>query len=346
MALTPLEIWAAFAGCLLLILYSGTRLSRYGEMIAVRTGLGGTWIGLGLVAAVTSLPELITGLSSVTVVGAPDLAVGDALGSCVVNLLILVVLDFAHRGESIYTRMRAGHSLSAAFGVIFLGVAAGSLMLQRSFSLRIGHVGVYTLIAIPLYALAIRSVFHYERRETPPHIEVMEEAVKARGIPPGLSLRQIYGRYAANALVIVGAGAALPAIGKALAAMMGWEHTFVGTTFLALATSVPEIVISVEAVRIGAVDLAIGNLLGSNLFDLLILGLDDLAYLEGPLFAAASPQHLFTTITALTMTGIVAAGLSYRPRARLFRFVGWVSFGLLTLGLVNALVLFLLRSLR
>jgi cation:H+ antiporter len=162
-------------------------------------------------------------------------------------------------------------------------------------------------------------------------------------MPPGLSLRRLYARYALNALVIVGAGAALPAIGKALAAAMGWEHTFVGTTFLALATSVPEIVISVEAVRIGAVDLAIGNLLGSNLFDLLILGLDDLAYLEGPLFAAASPEHLFTTITALTMTGIVAAGLSYRPRARLFRLVGWVSFALLTLGLLNALVLFLLR---
>lgn len=340
---TPLlQIWAGFAGCLLLILYSGTRLSRYGEMIAVRTGLGGTWIGLGLVAAVTSLPELITGLSSVTVVDAPDLAVGDALGSCIFNLLILVMLDFAHRGESIYTRMRAGHNLSAAFGVIFLGVAAGSLMLQRTFSVGIGHVGVYTFIAIPLYALAIRSVFRFERREPPPHVEEMQEAVKARGMPPGLSLRHIYLRYAANALVIVGAGTALPVVGKALAATMGWEHTFVGTIFLAFATSVPEIVISMEAVRIGAVDLAIGNLLGSNLFDLLILGLDDIAYVQGRLFETASPQHLFTTITALTMTGIVAAGLSYRPRARLFRLVGWVSFGLLTLGLLNALVLFLL----
>lgn len=139
------------------------------------------------------------------------------------------------------------------------------------------------------------------------------------------------------------AGIALPAVGEALATTMGWDRTFVGTTLVALATSVPEIVICVEAVRLAAVDMAIGNLLGSNLFDLLILAIDDLAYGEGPLMAAASGDHLFTVITAMTMTGVVVASLTYRPRKRVLRLAGWASFALLALGMVNALILFLLK---
>ena len=87
--MTLTAAWAAFAGCLILILYSGTRLSRYGNLISLRTGLGGAWVGVVLVASVTSLPELVPGISSVLVVKQPDLAVGAVLGSCVFNLLII-----------------------------------------------------------------------------------------------------------------------------------------------------------------------------------------------------------------------------------------------------------------
>ncbi len=158
-----------------------------------------------------------------------------------------------------------------------------------------------------------------------------------------MPLSAIYLRYAGNAAVVMAAGGLLPVIGSALARIMGWDDTFVGTILLALATSVPEIVISLEAVRIGSMDLAIGNLLGSNLFDVLIIAIDDFAYLDGPLLAAASGEHLFTALTAVTMTGVVVVGLFYRPRRRVFHLVGWTSLALLVLGLLNALVLFLIR---
>ncbi len=131
-------------------------------------------------------------------------------------------------------------------------------------------------------------------------------------------------------------------IGEALARFMGWDETFVGTVFLALVTSVPEIVISVEAVRIGAVDLAIGGVLGSNLFDLLILAVEDVAYLDGPILAAVSSEHLLTAIAALTMTGIAIVGLCARPKARVLHVMSWASLGLLTVGIFSALVLYLL----
>lgn len=337
-------VWLAFIAVLVLILFSGTKLSVYGDLIAVRTGLGGTWVGVVLMATVTSLPELFTGISAVVVVDQPDLAVGTALGSCIYNLIIIAILDFVYRSGNIYSEMRQGHSLSAGYGVILLGTAAGAILLQQQFtSISLGPIGPYTLVTPIIYALAMRSVFHFERREREAHAGEVVEAVETLSGGSGpLTMKQIYTRYAMHAAVIVVAAVALPLIGEALALTMGWRETFVGTIFLAMATSVPEIVISVQAVRIGAIDLAIGNVLGSNLFDLLILAILDVFYLDGPLLAAASHQHAFTAIAALTMTGVALVALSYRPKTKVFQLVSWVSLAIFTVGLLNALILYLL----
>ena len=342
--MSPIVAWAGFAACLLLILYSGTLLSRYGNMIAVRTGMGGAWVGLVLVAVVTSLPELVSGLSSVLVVVDADLAVGGALGSCVFNLLIIVVLDFIHRPESIYTRIHHGHVLSAGFGIILLGLAAGSIALHGQVAnLSLGPISLFTPIAVILYAIAIRSVFFYERRERETYVPKREGRIQdeeAATLSP--SLREIYARYAANAAVVMAAGIALPAVSEGIAGSMGWDTTFVGTIFMAFATSVPEIVVSVQAVRIAAVDMAIGNLLGSNLFDLLILAIEDAVFLRGPLLGASDPRHLFTALAALTMTGIVVVNLTYRPKRRAFQLIGWGSLALVILAILNGVILVLL----
>jgi cation:H+ antiporter len=103
--------WLQFLVCAALIGIAGYWLARYGDVIAEKTGLGGTWIGVILVASVTSLPELATGVSSVTVVEAPDIAVGDVLGSCVFNLMLVAVLDFLYREKPLYRKASQGHIL-------------------------------------------------------------------------------------------------------------------------------------------------------------------------------------------------------------------------------------------
>ena len=122
-------VWIKFLFCLVVIGLAGARLSRYGDVIAEKTGLGRNWVGLVLMATVTSLPELVTGVSAVTVVGAPNIAIGDVLGSCVFNLLILVVVDYLYREESVYTRASRGHILAAGFGVVLIGLTGLSLIL-------------------------------------------------------------------------------------------------------------------------------------------------------------------------------------------------------------------------
>ena len=141
--------------------------------------------------------------------------------------------------------------------------------------------------------------------------------------------------------MVVLAGIRLPVTAEHLAEAMGWHRSFVGTVFVALATSLPEVAVTLSALRIGALDMAISDLLGSNLFDLVIIAVDDLAYTKGPLLANVSSVHLVTIQSAIMMTGIAIVGLLYRPQTRLFKTVGWVSLFMFAIYILNLSVLYL-----
>ena len=330
------SIWLQFALCAGLIGVAGKRLSLYADVVAEKTGLGRNWTGLILLASVTSLPELVTGVSSVTAAQVPNIAIGDVLGSCIFNLLLVVILDFFHRGESVYTRASQGHILSAAFGLVMIGfIAFNLLMAGGTDRFAVGHLGVYTPITVLLYFLSMRTVFYYERRQL---AELIEETAERY---PQLTLRRAVTGYLLAALVVVAAGGWLPFIGSHLAQAMGWHNTFVGTLFVAFATSLPELVVTLSALRLGALDMAIGNLFGSNLFDVLIIAVDDLFFLRGPILSHVSQLHLASAISAMMMNGVAIVGLLYRPTTRLFRTVGWASMFMLVIYLLNSYVLYL-----
>ena len=335
MSIPIIIVWLQFSVCLALIVFAGVKLSRYADVIADKTGMGGTWIGLILLAVVTSLPELATGISSVTVANVPDIAVGDIMGSCVFNLLIIVVLDFLNPDEPVYRKASQGHILSAGFGIMLIGFSAFSILLiHLGVSFPIGHIGIYSLPILILYAIAMVSVFRYETK----HIAEFTDALPDRY--PTMSLRDAILRYLAAAFVVVAAGSWLPFVAKELSEIMGWEHSFVGTLFVAFVTSAPELVTTIAALQIGALDMAISNLFGSNLFNILILVIDDMFYLEGPLLADVSPAHAVSALSALMMTGVAIVSLLYRPKTQLFHKVGWASVFLLLVYFVNSYVLF------
>lgn len=328
-------IWLEFAVCASIIWAAGVRLSRYADAIAEKTGMGRAIVGLILLGAVTSLPELVTGISAVTIAQAPDIAIGDALGSCVLNLAILVIVDAMQRETSFYTGASRRHALSACFGLILLGVTAlGLLAPILGLPLRVGPVGLTTPIIVVVYVLAIRAVYRCERSEVERYVEVVTQRHDE------ITLRQALSRYLAAAAVVVAAGAWLPFVGTELAEVMGWNASFVGTLFVAAATSVPELAVTIASVRLGAVDLAVANLLGSNLFDILIIAIDDLIYASAPILDRVSTSHLFGAITAIVMTATVVVGLQERSPSKLWGRVSWTSIALVALYLVNGVVQF------
>ena len=120
-----------------------------------------------------------------------------------------------------------------------------------------------------------------------------------------------------TAAIVVASAVWLANIGEYLVHAMGWEASFVGTQFLALSTSLPEVAASFAALRIGAPELAITNVLGSNLFNMgFVLFLDDVAFTEGALWSGIAQIHQFTAVAAILMTAIVVAGVATRAWRR------------------------------
>ena len=328
---STLLVWLQFTVCVVLIGVAGVRLSRYGDAIAAHTGLSRNWVGLILLATVTSLPELVTGLSAVTVADAPDIAVGDVLGSCVFNLAILAMVDVVYRPGANYAPVGAGHILSAGFGVILMASVGLALLLSaQGLVPSIGPVSFASVLILLAYLVAMRMLYLTEQRNT--------SAAAAQF--PDMALRTALMGYGIAAAVIVGAGVWLPMVGVELARVMGWSNSLVGTLFVAFATSVPELATTWGAIRIGAVDMAFGNLLGSNLFDVLILAVDDFAYGKGPIFMHVSQAHAMSAITAVLMSGVIVVALAYRPASRRGHIGSGASLSLLALYLLNASIQF------
>lgn len=329
---------AQFALCALLIARAGFVLSRSADRLADLHGWGRGWVGLALLATVTSLPELASGISAVAFVDAPNLAVGNALGACVANLAFLVIVDALQRRQPMYRDASATHLLSAGFGVVMLGFVAMSLLMGPR-APTVLHVGLYSPLLLALYLLALRSVHAHER-------SALRSASSAAGgtqAPPQTSPEAPpeWRRFGAAALVVVLAGSWLPEAADALARTLGLSRSFVGTILMALVTTLPEMAVTVSALRLGALDMAIGNLLGSNLFNVMILAVDDVFYAPGPLLADAAAVHAGTAVTGVVMTGLVIVGLVMRPQGRVLRVTGWISIGLVSAYLINAALAYL-----
>jgi len=324
-------VWVKFILCILIIFFSGRAIARYGDIIARKSGLGGVWIGVILLALVTSLPEVFTGISAVTLVGAPDLTIGNLFGANSFNLLNLALLDIAYQNGSLLGAVSPTHQLTGWLSMVLVLVAAVSIFISSRFSaLGIGWIGWYTPIIILLYLVFMWKIFRSEQRQPSP------QASDQRAEPDygEITLGRVYLYFAIAAAFIIGAGTWLAIIGGEIAVITGWGQSFVGSLLLGFTTTLPEITVSFAAMRMGAVDMAVANMIGSNLFNMTVIPIDDLFYLQGPVLASVSESHLITALVVILMTGIFIAGLRFRPKR--FLRLSWCNMALIALFLIGA----------
>jgi len=327
-------LWVEFMALAAVIVLCGTKLSKYGDVIAEKTGLGRAWTGLIILASITSLPELATGLSSVTIADVPDIAVGDILGACVFNLLILALLDPMDKVSPIFLKVGQSHVLSAGFGIMLIGIVTASITLKNQMPSFL-HVGAYTPAIVAAYIVGVRVVYYYEKKYLK---RIAEETIEK------LRYTHISGKRAAlmyiiNAAVVLAVATALPFIAADISEATGLGESFMGTVFVAMTTTLPELVVSFSAMRIGAADLALGNLLGSNMFNIGLLAVDDILYSKGPLLSSISPAHAITGMTAILMTAIVLISITYRPERKATR-LGWDSISMMVLAALNIYLIY------
>jgi len=317
--------------CVLVIFFSGKAVARYGDIIARRTGLGGVWIGVVLLALVTSLPEVFTGISAVTLVGVPDLTIGNLFGANAFNLLNLALLDIVYRNGSLLAAVSPVHRLTGWLSMALVLVAAASIFISSHFSaMGIGWIGWYTPIIILLYLFFMWRIFRSEQRQpSSPAID--------RRVEPDygeIPMERVYLYFAIAAAFIIGAGTWLAIIGEEIATVTGWGESFVGSLLIGFSTTLPEITVSFAAMRMGALDMAVANMIGSNLFNMTVIPIDDLLYLQGPVLASVSVNHLLTASMVIVMTGIFIAGLRFKPRR--FLRLSWCNLTLIALFLLQA----------
>lgn len=326
---------AGFLVCSILIFYHGTKLSYYGDLISLKSGLGKAWVGLILMASVTSLPELVIGISSVTVVGSSDLAVGNVLGSCVFNLAILSLLDALLPGQPILTRVPASNVLAATLGTILLCMVGLGLFLPNEVQI-MNWIGGTSLGFLIIYLVSIRLLHTYGRKNNP--------AIGAANPPEEgnvkMSLRRVIMWYSVHAVMVIAAAIVLPYFADQIALATGIGQSFLGTLLLAASSSLPEVAVSVSAARIGNAEMAVGNLFGSNIFNILLLTVSDIFYVPGNLLKDASESNIVTVLAIIAMNAVAIAGLTFRPEKKAFRFFAWDSILILFLYVVTMLYIF------
>jgi cation:H+ antiporter len=301
--------WIIFLISSAVIVLAAIELAKSGDVIAIRTGLGGMFVGLVLLAAATSLPELLTSFVAIRE-GSPNLAVGNLLGSNMMNMFMLVILDLIFYRQRILRSSLLKHALSGSLAVLMIGIAIFFMLGKLEW--QIGWVGVDSLVIILVYLGSIwliqndQSLSRKEARETkedlPADTPPMWKALV------GLSIAIV---------LLIGATPFLVSSSEEIARITGLGTTFIGTTLVAFVTSLPELVTTLAAARIGATAMAIGNLFGSNMFNIFVLGLSDLFYTKGRMIPAIDPAFLLVATLGLVMTSLALIGNLARIKRRI-----------------------------
>lgn len=290
-------VWFTFVAAAAVIVLAAMQLARFGDAIAIRTRLGGMFVGALLLAGATSLPEVLTTISSFRE-GVPDLAAGNLLGSNMFNMLVLALLDMLYRQARILRRVAMRHALTASIAALLIGAAA--FFLLADIDVKIGWVGVDSLLLMAIYLVGMRLL----QSGGPPPEPGEPEPIPAG--TPRLATSLIGFALAAGVLVV-----ATPFLVRAsadIAEITGLGAGFVGTILVAMVTSLPELVTTIAAVRIGAYDLAVGNLFGSNAFNIFALGLADVFFLPGRFLGVVDPAFALVALLGLLLTTMALIG--------------------------------------
>ncbi len=326
-------LWFQFAAATLIILGASQFLARSADTVADRTGLGRSFVGVVMLATATSLPEVGTGISSIALLDAPDLAIGDAFGSSVFNLMILGLADIYWKQGPLLGVVRKTSVLIGGLGVGLIALAVMALFIHNETTVASEWlISPITAIVLVVFFAAMLLIYLRDRREQETDPDQSEAADAPDAQPAnGQTLPVALTLYALSAAVVVSAAVWMANTGENIAEAMHWEDSFVGTQFLAISTSLPEIGTSFAALRINAPDLAVTNVLGSNVFNMgFILFIDDIIYTDGVVWTAASTLHILTGLFAILMTAVVIVAVMSRAKSSTRRL--WTPEGALLVG--------------
>lgn len=298
-------VFILFFLCALVTVLAAIKLSTYADVLSEKTSLGGMMVGTIFLAGATSLPEVTTSISAI-VLDTPDIAIGNVLGSNMFNLLILASFDLYFRRKQIFKGAAKAHFYTASVGFLLMLSVLLSLTLKIDYTFL--GMGIDTIFVLAVYVIGMAVLSKMSKKGEIETIEEEESPMNTSAIP----LRSaIYG-FIIAAIIILGSGSVLTITGDEIAVITGLGASFVGSFLIAATTSLPEAVSVLIAIQLRNYNLAIGSILGSNLFNMVILVGTDIVYQKGPILTDVSAVHQITAAAVVILSIIILYSLIRR----------------------------------
>jgi cation:H+ antiporter len=305
-------LWIKFIICALLILISGKKVAKYADVISEKTGISRLLIGVILVAIATSLPELFTGVGSILFVNAPDLTIGNIFGANSYNLLNIGLMDIFYRGSTpLLSSLSQGDIVMAALSLVPLLIATLGIILSQV-GLKVPsffNIGIFSIFIFISYIIVMKFIYNLHKKN-----------IKKMGtdrLYDSISVKKAFISYALAAIIIVISGIWLAYIGRDIAEVLNLNRSFTGSLFMGLVTTLPEITVSIAALLMGAKEIAIANMLGSNLFNMTIIFIDDILYRKGPILSVVSKNNILTASVVAIMTAVIIVAMVIKEKKKI-----------------------------
>ncbi|MFW5927358.1 MAG: sodium:calcium antiporter [Wenzhouxiangella sp.] len=309
---TLLQSLAAFAACTAVIGVFGVWITAVVDQLADRTGLGEAVSGAVLLGGATSLSGIVLSVTAAWN-GLPEMALGNAVGGIAVQTAFLVIADMAYRKANLEhaaasaQNMMQNALLIALLALILLGPTLPDVSVFGIHPLTPLLIGIY------IYGVRITESMA-DKPMWKPTITPETRPDEPEDLDKVPGLRTLLVRFLVLMLVLGIAGWTMEKAATNIARETWISATAVGVLFTAIATSLPELVTSVAAVRRGALTLAVGGIIGGNAFDTLFTAASDIAYRQGSIYHAMPDSVIFWTTLTLVMSTVLLLGLIRREK--------------------------------
>jgi cation:H+ antiporter len=323
-------VWIEFTICSSLMIFFAYQLCKEGIILSQKTHLEEGLIGMFFLAIATSFPEIVTGSTAVFYLDKIGLGYGDIIGSLIVNLMILFFLDYFAGGGRILLRISRITRRTGIFALVLLATvfvfAAMRLLGVKVPSF--GRIGGESILIAVMYIACLEVVRRTNHREE-------KEVYKSEE-----SFLRLWAKFILFLVIVMVLGVWLARIGEKIVNTTNLSQTFTGALFLGLATSFPEMIVTFAALRAGSIDMAVGNIFGSNLFDTLIIPVLD-ALSKTPILGILTAGQMAGTAVAVLMTA--CAVLAVYTKRDTSRRVNWDTGLIFAIGFIGFMILYFVR---
>lgn len=266
-----------------LTVFLSFRLSYYADLLNKTTNISGVFIGGILLAGITSLPELVTCLSSIFL-NNPYLAIGDILGSNFFNIAMMCFFDILFIKTMFYNYTKNRYYL--IYVLLILNYLIMYLFMGGTFNLEIFNIGLPSFIIIITYIFYLKNA---KEEETKKEVKTTKEHVLLKFFLVGLFMVIVSILLTLVVNLIAGKN---PNVAS----------SFIGAILLGITTSMPEVITFIALVKMKSFDLALSDIIGSNLFNLLILAIGDIFLKNKEIYYFVDKESMFLLIFGLILT--------------------------------------------